>query len=68
MGRTLSTREAAQRVGLSREQLLRRIERGEIAARYAEGRWLVDAKSVADYVARQRRDRAASQSAARAAG
>jgi excisionase family DNA binding protein len=45
----LSTREAAQLAGLSREQLLRRVERGEIKARYVDGRWLVSRQSVIEY-------------------
>lgn len=49
----LTSREAAQRVGLTREQLLRRVERGEIAARFEGGRWLIDPASVEDYLARR---------------
>lgn len=64
MAQLLGTREAAQRAGLSREQVLRRIERGEISARHIEGRWLVDSRSLGDYIAReQRRARAAPQPA-----
>lgn len=48
----LSTREAAQRVGLTREQLLRRVERGEISATFTGGRWHVDPRSVEAYAAR----------------
>jgi len=60
----LTTREAAQRIGLTREQLFRRIERGEIAARFDGSRWLVDIRSLDAYLARHRsllaaRDRAA---------
>ena len=47
----LTTREAAQRVGLTREQLLRRVERGEISATFTAGRWHVDPRSVEAYAA-----------------
>lgn len=49
----LTTREAAQQVRLTREQLLRRVERGEIAARYQAGRWWIDPDSLAEYAARE---------------
>lgn len=52
----LSTREAAQRVGLTREQLLRRVERGEIAGRFQGGRWLIDPRSVEEYAGRHAAD------------
>lgn len=48
----LTTREAAQRLTLTREQLLRKIERGLIAARFDGRRWLVDPKSVQEYAER----------------
>jgi DNA-binding Lrp family transcriptional regulator len=47
----LSTREAAQRVGLTREQLLRRVERGEIHGRFKDGKWYIDPRSLEEYAA-----------------
>lgn len=52
MGPLITTTQAGQRLGLSREQILRRIGRGDISAQYVGGRWLVDARSVEEYAAR----------------
>ncbi len=48
--------EAARRVGLTREQLIRRIERGEIEAQVVAGRYLIPESSLREFIAR--RDRA----------
>jgi excisionase family DNA binding protein len=48
----ISTTEAGQRLGLTREQVLRRIGRGDLRAQQVGGRWLVDAHSLAEYLAR----------------
>jgi excisionase family DNA binding protein len=50
----LTTRQAAQRIGLTREQLFRRIERGEIAARFDGTRWLVDPRACDAFLASHR--------------
>jgi len=52
----LTSRQAAQRIGLTREQLLRRVERGEITAHFVAGRWMVDPRSVQEYAARHASD------------
>jgi excisionase family DNA binding protein len=57
MSEELTTREAAQIAGLSREQLLRRVERGEIEGRWDGTRWWISRKSVEQY--RRRRIAAA---------
>lgn len=44
---------AALMAHLSSEQLRRRILRGEIQADLVGGRWMVDPKSLDDYLARQ---------------
>lgn len=51
----VTTRQAAQMVRMTREQLLRLIERGEIEAEYIRGRWYVVRASVESW----RRQRAA---------
>jgi hypothetical protein len=48
----LTSRQAAQMVGLTREQLLRRVERGEIIGRYEGGRWLIDPVSLKEFAER----------------
>ncbi|MFI5168079.1 MAG: helix-turn-helix domain-containing protein [Thermoanaerobaculales bacterium] len=53
MERFCSTTEAARRLGLSREQVLRRIGRGLLAAEQVGGRWLVDSASVEHYRSRE---------------
>ena len=49
----ISTGEAALRAQMSRERLMRRIHSGAIKAKYVVGRWLVDARSVDEYVNRE---------------
>lgn len=49
----ITTTEAGQKLGLTREQVLRRIGRGELRAQYVGGRWLVEQRSVLEYVARR---------------
>lgn len=49
----ISTTQAAQRMGLTREQVLRRIGRGAVTAQYVGGRWLVEESSVEEYVRRE---------------
>jgi hypothetical protein len=44
---------AAQKAGLSSEQMRRRLMRGEIKGELVAGRWLVDAASLAAWIARQ---------------
>jgi excisionase family DNA binding protein len=52
-GQTLTTSEAAQRAGLSRERLMRLIFAGKIRARVGDnGRWAVDAASLGAYLKR----------------
>lgn len=57
MPELITTTQAAQRLGLTREQVLRRIGRGDITAQYVGGRWLVDAPSVDEYLAAREAER-----------
>lgn len=49
MKQLITTTEAGQRLGLTREQVLRLITRGRIAAQYIAGRWVVAGESVTAY-------------------
>ena len=49
----LTTAIACQRAGMNRERLLRRVQAGEIRAEQVAGRWLIDARSLAEFI-RQR--------------
>jgi excisionase family DNA binding protein len=51
MKQLITTTEAGQRLGLTREQVLRLIARCRIRAQYLAGRWLVDGQSVDAYAA-----------------
>jgi hypothetical protein len=51
----LGASEAAQMLGLTREQLLRRVERGEIEGHLEFGRWVISRESVLAYKRRMAR-------------
>jgi len=52
---TLGASEAAQMLGLTREQLLRRVERGEVKGHLEGRRWVISRESVLAYKRRMAR-------------
>jgi hypothetical protein len=52
MTKHISTSEAAQKAGMSRERLVRKVQVGEIRGENIAGRWFVDPASLARFVAR----------------
>jgi hypothetical protein len=46
----LPTSIACQRAGMSRERLIRRVQAGEIEAELVAGRWLISARSLAEFI------------------
>jgi hypothetical protein len=49
--------EGSLRLALSREQLIRRIQRGTVRGALRQGRWVVDARDVARLVAEREAER-----------
>jgi excisionase family DNA binding protein len=49
----LTTAEAALKAGMSRERLVRKVEKGEIVGRVFGGRWQVQAASLDGFLAKQ---------------
>ena len=46
----LTAPEAAQAACMSRERLMRRVQTGQIKAELRAGRWLIDQRSLLDYL------------------
>lgn len=51
----LTTATACQLAGMNREKLIRRVQAGEICGEQVAGRWLIDPKSLTDFLDRQHR-------------
>jgi hypothetical protein len=49
----ITATEAAQRARMSRERLMRRVQTGHIRGELVAGRWLIDSRSLDDYLTQQ---------------